>query len=243
MTLNTSTNHFTMSNINPENIPPLNPEELPNAEAIAGLMKFSSPFALIKKALSSVAIVAMIGAGLVINWIVALVFLFSAFSSSTWLGFFGGLALFILVFPALYLFFAYSYGQSIMAWEAYQQVIRPLLARAMSGILDKTLKLEGNEEISERDLVAEIDNRKKHLLERLPDFMRAYVQLFFTGKDIFKLVKEQRHSGGDKERIKQNILTRFFDAFDLQVSELAEPSLIPFLITGVINIVVIYFLF
>lgn len=209
------------------------------------LDKFSSPFQLIKKALSSFFIVIMIGAGFIFNWIAALVFLFGYFSSMTWLWYVLGLVLMIAVFPALYLFFAYSYGQNVLFWEAYKEGIRPIAAKVFGKTLDKFLveNPEAAGAVNENKIIQEVEERKKHFLEKLPDFIRAYFQIFFTSGDIIKIVKAQRQSGADKEVVKQKAMQSFFESLDLQMSELMEPSLIPFYIVGAINLVCFYFLF
>lgn len=209
------------------------------------LDQFSSPFQLIKKALSSFFIVIMIGAGFIFNWIAALVFLFGYFSSTSWLWYILGLVLMIAVFPALYLFFAYSYGQSVLFWEAYKEGIRPIAAKVFGKTLDKFLVDNPAEagSVNESKIIQEVEERKKHFLEKLPDFIRAYFQIFFTSGDIIKIVKAQRQTGAEKGAVKQKAMQSFFESLDLQMSELMEPSLIPFYIVGAVNFVCFYFLF
>lgn len=220
-------------------------EEDLNIDEIEQLKAFSSPWKLIKKAFSSFFIVLMIGAGFVVNWILALVFLFGYFNGTSWLWLLVGLALMILVFPALYLFFAYSYGQSVLFWEAYKEGIRPIAAKVFSKTLDRFLVDNPDEAgtVNESTIVKEVEERKKHFLERLPDFIRAYFQIFFTSGDIIKIVKGQRQSGEAKDVVKKKAMTSFFESLDLQISELMEPSLIPFYIVGAVNIGTLYFLF
>lgn len=209
------------------------------------LDKFSSPMQLIKKALSSFFVVVVIGAGLVINWIAALIFLFGSFSSTSWLWYLFGLTLMIAIFPAIYLYFAYSYGRSVAFWQAYKEGIRPVAAKVFGKTLDKFL-VENPEEagaVNENKIAQEVEERKKHFLEKLPDFIRAYFQIFFTSGDILKIVKSQRQSGADKAVVKQKAMHNFFESLDLQMSELMEPSLIPFYIVGAVNLVCFYFLF
>lgn len=209
------------------------------------LDKFSSPIQLIKKALSSFFVVVMIGAGFVINWIAALVFLFGSFSSTSWLWYILGLVLMLVIFPAVYVYFAYSYGRSVAFWQAYKEGIRPLAAKVFGKTLDKFL-VENPEEagaVNENKIAQEVEERKKHFLEKLPDFIRAYFQIFFTSGDVLKIVKEQRKSGADKAVVKQKAMQSFFESLDLQMAELMEPSLIPFYIVGAVNLVCFYFLF
>lgn len=212
---------------------------------IEQLKSFNSPLKLIKKALSSFFIVLMIGAGFVVNWILAVIYLISCFSSTSWLWLLIGLALMFVVFPVVYLFLAYSYGQSVLIWETYKEVLRPLIGKLFSGILDTFLvdNPKENSSVDESKIVKEVEERQRHFLEQLPDFIRAYFQIFFNSKDIIKIVKEQRQSGKEKEAVKQKAMQHFFEGLDLQLSELMEPSLIPFYIVGAINIVVLYFIF
>lgn len=220
-----------------------------NEELLVGEMeqldKFSSPIQLIKKALSSFFVVAIIGAGLVINWIAALMFLFGSFSSTSWLWYIFGLTLMIVIFPAIYLYFAYSYGRSVAFWQAYKEGIRPVAAKVFGKTLDKFLvdNPEDAAAVNENKIAQEVEERKKHFLEKLPDFIRAYFQIFFTSGDILKIVKAQRKSGADKAVVKQKAMQNFFESLDLQMSELMEPSLIPFYIVGAVNLVCFYFLF
>jgi len=209
------------------------------------LDKFSNPVQLIKKAFSSFFIVFMIGTGFLVNWVSAIVFLIGYFSSTSWFSFIVGLLLMLLVFPALYLFFAYSYGQSVLFWEAYKEGIRPLAAKVFGKTLDKFLVDNPKEanSVDENSIIKEVEERKKYFLEKLPNFIRAYFQIFFTSGDIIKIVKAQRQSGADKTAIKQKAMNDFFESLDLQMSELMEPSLIPFYIVGIINLVCFYFLF
>lgn len=214
-------------------------------DEIEQLDKFSSPIQLIKKAFSSFFVVLMIGAGFIINWISALVFLLGYFSSTTWLWYILGLILMIAVFPAIYLYFAYSYGRSVVFWQAYKEGIRPLAAKIFGKTLDKFL-VDNPEEagaVNENKITQEVEERKKHFLEKLPDFIRAYFQIFFTSGDVLKIVKAQRQSGADKEVVKQKAMHNFFESLDLQMSELMEPSLIPFYIVGAANLLCFYFLF
>lgn len=214
-------------------------------DEIDALKSFSSPLKLIKKALSSFFIVLMIGAGFLVNWVMSVIYLISCFSSSSWVWLLVGLLSLIIIFPALYLFFAYSYGQSVLLWEVYKEALRPLAAKMFSGTLDKFLAENTDDEtsIDESKIVQEVEARQKHFLERLPDFIRAYFQIFFTSKDIIKIVKEQRETGAEKEAVKKKAMKSFFEALDLQMSELMEPSLYPFYIVGVVNFITLYFLF
>jgi hypothetical protein len=219
--------------------------EDPLVENMEQLDKFSSPFQLIKTALSSFFIVIVIGLGFVINWIAALMFLFGSFSSTTWLWYILGLTLMIAIFPAIYLYFAYSYGRSVAFWQAYKEGIRPLAAKVFGKTLDKFLveNTDDSDAVDEDKIKQEVEERKKHFLEKLPDFIRAYFQIFFTSGDVLKIVKEQRKSGADKAVVKQKAMQSFFESLDLQMAELMEPSLIPFYIVGAVNLVCFYFLF
>lgn len=220
-------------------------KETMSIDELEQLKSFSSPFKLIKKALSSFFVVLMIGAGLVINWIMTLVYLFGYSSDDSWLWFFLNLILFIAVFPAVYLFFAYSYGQSVLIWEAYKEGIRPLAAKLFSSTLDRYLtdNPANAQEIDEEQLEKEVESEQKGFLDKLPDFIKAYVQIFFSSKDVLKIIREQRKNGTSKEVAKQKAMKGFFEGLDIQMSELMEPSLIPFYIVGAINLACFYFLF
>lgn len=216
--------------------------EDPFIEEIEQLDKFSSPMQLIKKALSSFFIVIIISLGFIINWISAVIFLFGYFSATSWFWYITGLLLMFAIFPAIYMYFAYSYGRSVAFWQAYKEGIRPLAAKIFGKTLDKFL-VEDGAPINENKIIEEVEERKKNFLEKLPDFIRAYFQIFFTSGDILKVVKAQRKSGTDKAVVKQKAMSDFFESLDLQMSELMEPSLIPFYIVGAVNLVCFYFLF
>ena len=214
-------------------------------DEIEELKSFGSPFRLIKKALSSFFVMLMIATGLLVNWGFAILFLIFCFSSTSWTWLLIGFLLLTIVFPAIYLFLAYSYGQSMLLWEVYKEALRPIAAKVFSGTLDKFLMENPKDKspLDESKIVKEVEARQKHFLERLPDFIRAYFQLFFTSKDIIKIVKEQRKSGAEKEAVKKKAMQSFFEALDLQMSELMEPSLYLFYIVGGVNIISLYFLF
>ena len=208
------------------------------------LTALPSPIYLIRKALSSVGIVLLIGSGVLLNWIIALIFAVSALGSVVWWQYLGALLLLLAGFPALYLFFAWSYGQSVVVWEAYREILRPFLAKGFGKMLDLYLVDDPKNAppVEESRIVAEVEQRKKHFLERLPDFLRAYVQLFFTAGDVLTIVRAQRQSGQEKQQVKEKSMKSFFESLDLQVSELAEPSYIPALILAAVNLGLIYWL-
>ncbi len=218
-------------------------DEITQAE-IDQLQKFNSPWGFIKKALSSIFILLLMVSGLLLNWILGLVYAFGWFVGTGWLWYLAGILLLFIIFPAAYIFSAYLYGQSLLFWEAYREVIRPLVAKMFSKTLDKLLiEQENGKEKSESEIVAELEGRSKHFVEKLPDFIRAYFQVFITSKDVVILIKKQRKAGGEKKAVKNKAMTAMFEALDLQIAELFEPSMIPFYITGAINLIVLYFMF
>lgn len=222
------------------------PPNTPHHSELDDLTHFQGPLYLLKQALSSIGVMLAIGSGLLLNWGMALVFLISGLGSVIWWQYLLGLVAFIALFPGLYVFFAIDYGKNIVFWQAYRQIIRPFFGRSFSFLLDRFLvdnpKATDNP-VEENNIVAAVEKRKKHFLEKLPDFMRAYVQIFFTSGDIIKIVRTQRQSGEEKEAVKQKSMISFFESLDLQVSELLEPSYIPPLIIAVINLGVAYWLF
>lgn len=219
-------------------------EQLVNQE-LDKLEKFNSPGKLLKKAFSSIMVVLFIGAGFVVNAIMAIIFAFRGFGEVVWWQYIGGFVLLLAVFPAVYIFFAISYARAVVVWEAYREILRPLVAKIFGKSLD--LYLVDNPEaappVNEERIVDSIEKRQKHLLEKLPDFLRAYVQIFFTGKDVVAIVRAQRANGGEKEEVKRKAMDSLFESIDLQISELTEPSLVPFWIVAVVNVLVVYFLF
>ncbi|MGH1335642.1 MAG: hypothetical protein ACRBFS_05895 [Aureispira sp.] len=208
------------------------------------LEKFSSPMQILKKAFSSFLVVLLIGAGFVVNAILSLLFAFKNFGLVPSWYYLVVLVLFLAIFPAIYIFFAMSYAKSVVIWEAYREMIRPMIAKLFGKSLDVYLvdNPENAPPVDEKSIVAEIESRQKNILEKLPDFLRAYVQIFFSAKDVITIIRAQRASGGEKEEVKRKAMDSLFESIDLQISELAEPSLIPFWIVAAINLVAAYFL-
>lgn len=219
-------------------------QNVPEIEKINQLKAFNSPWGLVKKALSSIGILLLIISGLVINWILAIIYIFGWFSGTGWLAYLLSIVALIVIFPAGYFLSAYWYGQTLLFWEAYREIIRPAAARIFSGTLDQVLvQTADKEELTESEIVAELENRSKHFVEKLPDFIRAYFQVFITGKDVVKLIQKQRAAGKDSEAVKNKAMLSMFEALDLQLSELVEPSMIPFYIVGAINVICWWFMF
>lgn len=221
-------------------------EEITNVDAsIKKLQSFNSPWSLIKKAFSSILILLLIGSGLLINWILGGIYIFGWFSGTGWFMYIFAIIMMLVAFPLAYFFSAYWYGQSLLFWELYREVIRPLAAKIFSNTLDKILKeeKESGKEKTESEIIAELDKRSKHIVEKLPDFIRAYFQVFITGKDIVKIIIKQRATGSEKEAVKNKAMISMFEALDLQMAELLEPSMLYFYIVGAVNIVTLYFIF
>lgn len=215
------------------------------AQEVQQLRSFKNPWQLLKKALSSVLILLMIASGFLINWVLAVVYAIGHFSGTGWGWYLLSLVAMLTIFPAGYLLAAYWYGQGLLFWEAYREVIRPTAAKIFAGTLDKMLvqaELEG-EEATESEIVAELENRSKHFVEKLPDFIRAYFQVFITGKDVVQLIKKQRAAGADKEAVKNKAMLSMFEALDLQIAEIIEPSFVPFGIVAGTNLLTLYFIF
>lgn len=219
-------------------------KEIANNE-LDKLEQFNSPGQLLKKAFSSAFIVLLIGAGFIVNAILALIFAFKSIGAIVWWQYLATIILLLAVFPAIYIFFAISYARSLVIWEAYREVLRPLAAKLFGKSLDRYLVDNPNQAppVDEKSIVSAIEERQKNILEKLPDFLRAYIQIFFTAKDVVTIVRAQRASGGEKEAVKRKAMDSLFESIDLQISELAEPSLIPFSVVALVNIAVVYFLF
>ena len=91
-------------------------------EELDRLDKFNSPMAIIKKAFSSFGVILLIGGGMVFSFILGVVYLlgWGAIVPTVWL--LGGLVLLMLVFPAAYLFAAFTFGRALIFWEAFINV-------------------------------------------------------------------------------------------------------------------------
>lgn len=200
------------------------------------------PFSLIKKALASFSVLLMIGSGILINWILAILFLINYISITSILGILGGLFVLIVVFPVAYCYAAYTYGQSVVLFEVYQEVIRPVVANIIAGILNRVLK-DDTTLISSQKVQDEFEQQSNSLLDKIPNLITNQLELVAAIKDVIVLVTEQYKQGGEKEVVKNRIVNSVFNLLDTKMDELVKPSLVTFFIIGGINLIVAFFIF
>lgn len=209
--------------------------------AIEKIEQQIKPWALIKKALSSFSVLFLIGSGVLINWILALVFLMGYFSAVSWSMLLFSLVILILVFPAAYAYTAYVYGQLVIVFEVYQEIIRPVAANIIAGILNRIIN--DDSPITSEKVQEEFDAETSSLWDKIPDFITNSLGIVTTIKDIIILITEQYQQGGEKEIVKERITQNVFELLDAKMSELTQPSLTNFFIIAAINLAVVFFIF
>lgn len=211
---------------------------------IEQLQKQTSAFALIKKAFSSFSVLLLIGSGIVINWILALIFLFGYFSATSFGIFLLCLFTLAVIFPIAYFLAAQIYGKAVIVSEIYKEAVRPIIAATITKVLNKIVKDDNNSEpLSEDKIKEEFEQESGSFLDKIPDFISSRLELVATIKDIIALIIKQSKEGGDKEVLKKKISTNVFNMLDAKMEEIAQPSLTIFFIIGGINLVVALFIF
>jgi hypothetical protein len=197
----------------------------------------NNPIVIIKKALSHLPVLLLMGAGVFLNWILALVFLIYCYSTTTFFWIAISLVLLIILFPAAYLFAGRIYGQTVIIYEAYQAIIKPILGNLIAKVINKVLKNKAtatSEEVEE-----EFKKESSSILDRIPDFIKSRLMIFSIISDVIKIATEQYKNGNGSAVAKEKI-TEFID---IQMGELASPSLNLFFKILIGNIIVLAFLF
>lgn len=212
--------------------------------AIEQIEQRIQPLELIKTAFSSISVLLLICTGVLLNWILAIVFILSCFSTSSWGVLLVGILALVLVFPAAYAYIAYTYGQQVVVFEVYQEVIRPVAANLIASILNKIIKDSPQDSpLDSKQIQKEFDEQSNSLWEAIPDFISNSLGILNTIKDVIILITEQYQQGGEKEVVKNRIISQVFELFDARMEELASPSLSNFFILLIINVGVLFFLF
>lgn len=215
-------------------------------EELNQLEKFNSPLAIIKKAFSSFGVILMIGGGIMFSWILGIVYLmgWATTVSAIWL--LVGLGLLMVAFPALYFFLAFSYGRAIIFWEAYQNAVKPMVAKIVAGIFNRFFpdgKSNTGKTVTEEVLDQELKEKSKSLTDQLPDFISSRLELITTFKSIIHTMRLQKRSGVANEQIKSKAMAQLFAALDDQLSGIVSaPSLMPVGVTILVNIGLFIFL-
>ena len=197
-----------------------------------------SPWNLFKKALSSFMVVFLIGGGILVNWILAAIFLLTSFSTASFISLGIGLLVFFVGFPALYFFTATLYGRALLFWEAYQEIVKPLATKIVESIFERLLpETTEVKDVEENVLAKELEEKGQGLIDRLPTFISSKLEIVSAVSNIISLIREERSKGTQKAVIKEKATRSFFDALDSQLSGLiSEPSLLPVFGIAIVNI-------
>lgn len=203
----------------------------------------NNPLLIIKKAFSHLPVILLIGSGIVINWILAVVFLIGHLSVDPLSSILIGLLFLVLLFPGAYLFAAYSYGQHALITEIYQEIVRPVLGNFIAKVLNQILK-DDSTPMTSTNVQEAFEKESGSFLDKIPAFIKNRLAIFTVIKDVIKLATERYKTGTEgKEIAKSNIVNYIFELLDAKMGELAGASLKTFFIVGGINIVALFFIF
>ena len=198
------------------------------------------PWTLVKRAFSSFSVVFLIGGGVLINWILAAIFLFGSFSSTSFTSLLIGLLILGIAFPALYWFCALWYGRGLVFWEAYQSMAKPLAAMIVGSAFERFLPDDNEnqrQDIEEGLLSKHLEEKGQGLMDRLPSFISSKLEIVSAITNITKLIREENNKGTQREEIKDKATTSLFNALDSQLSGVvSEPSLMPVFVVALVNI-------
>jgi hypothetical protein len=214
-------------------------------EELDRLDKFNSPMAIIKKAFSSFGVILLIGGGMVFSFILGVVYLlgWGAIVPTVWL--LGGLVLLMLVFPAAYLFAAFTFGRALIFWEAYQEAVKPMVAKIVASIFNQFFpdgKTHTEDTVTDELLNQELEQQSSRLTDKLPDFISSRLELLSTFKAIIHTMRLQKRSGVANEQIKSKAMAKLFAALDEQLSGVVSaPSILP--IGGLVLVNIGFFIF
>lgn len=212
-------------------------------DEVDALDRLENPMYLLRQGLSSIGTILLIGSGFLVNWLLAIALLFAGVS--IWWKYPVGLGVFILIFPVVYIGFAIYYGRGLVAWQAYQQIIRPGITKIFLMLLDRFLGTPSEETapMSEEEMAALVEEHKNQLLQKLPSFIQSYIKPFSMVSDIIAVVRVQRASGQGKEIAKAKAVTSLMESLDAQAAAQIKPSYRPaFIIIG-FNLLAVFWLF
>ncbi len=209
---------------------------------------FSNPLFVIKKAFSSFSVVLVTASGVLLSFLLGLIYLVGWFNtvSLNWLLI--GLVLLMLVFPVGFGVMAYYYGRNVILGLCYEEIIRPLFARFIPHIFDKLLNGKGeneaeNDSIAENILKEDIEGLEEDIKNRIPGFLHSYLGFFSIGKDVYTVIQQNRKNGKVDESLKRKVTEQVFDRLDEQMAaNLPKPSIRNSIIMMIVNILVFLFL-
>lgn len=203
----------------------------------------SNPLIILKSALSRLPVILLIGSGVFINLVLAVVFLVGNISISSVTTILISLFILVVLFPAGYFYAAYSYGQQAFLYEVYREMIRPVLGNLIARVLNKVLK-DDTTPTTSTNIKEEMEKESGSFLDKIPAFIRDRLAIFTVINDVIKLATERYKDGeGSKELAKNNIVNYVFELLDARMETIANPSLKTFFIIGGINIVALFFIF
>lgn len=205
--------------------------------------QFLSPIFWLKLGLASVGRILLIGAGLLINFILGLAFLWS--NTGSWSSYLWGVLAFFVLFPLLYGLFALYYGRGLVAWEFYQRVLRPFIEQALTVLLNHMIRQtpDGAPLVTEERIV-QIKHFFDQVLSKLPHFLRKRMDNLVDMTNMIVLLRQyQPTSGTLKEGFKSKVLSGVMGSIDAQATNQLQPSYLPALVIAGINLIVAFALF
>lgn len=204
-----------------------------------------NPFLILKAALSHLPVLLLIGSGVLLNWVLAVVFLVGNISVAPFTTILISLLFLAVLFPLGYCYAAYSYGQQVVIFQVYQELIRPVLGNLIGRVLNKILK-DDTVSTTNNNIQEEVQKEAGSFLDKIPAFIKNRLAIFTVISDVIQLATERyKNDDGNssKETAKSNIINYVFELLDARMQSIANPSLQTFLIIGGINIVALFFIF
>jgi hypothetical protein len=202
----------------------------------------NNPMLIFKAAFSHLPVILLIGSGIALNWILALVFFVGNITVMPFTTILISLLILVILFPAGYFYAVYTYGQQAFVYETYKEILRPVLGNLIAKVLNKLLG-DDSTTISSTNIQEEIKKESGSFLDKIPAFIKDRLAIFTVINDITQLASERYQNGGSKETAKGNIVTYIFELLDARMGTIANPSLKTFFIIGGINILAVFFIF
>jgi hypothetical protein len=205
-------------------------------------MADDNPWVIIKTAFSYLPVILLIGSGIVLNWILAFMFLFGYATITPFTTTIICLLILMILLPAAYFFVAYRYGQEAFVYEVYKEIVRPILGNLLAKALNKILNDDSTPTTS-ANIKEELEKESGSFLDKIPTFIKDRLAIFTVINDIIKLASERYQDGSSKENAKSNIVAYVFELMDARMETIANPSLKNFFIVAGINLVTVSFIF
>lgn len=200
----------------------------------------NNPMMILKAAFSRLPVILLIGSGIILNWLLALVFLVGNITTAPFVTILITLVILVAVFPACYFYAAYMYGQEAVVYDVYSKMIRPILGNLIARILNKVLK--DGATTTDASIEEEIKKEGGSFLDKIPEFIKSRLTIFTVINDVIKLATQHHKNGGSKETAKNNIVAYVFELLDARMETIANPSLKPFFIIAGLNFIAFLFI-